>query len=162
MIIGLGFKARSGKDTVADYLIENYGFKRLAFADALKEGCRHIFELNDEQLYGELKEVEDDYWGVTPRYILQKVGTECMRDGYSEDIWVKAVGKKIHSDKTSNWVITDCRFPNEADAVKEWGGLVVRLDRVESGASGGVSKHPSETAMEKYEEWDWKIGRAHV
>ena len=67
MIIGLGFKARSGKDTVADYLIENYGFKRLAFADALKEGCRHIFELNDEQLYGELKEVEDDYWGVTPR-----------------------------------------------------------------------------------------------
>ena len=54
MIIGLGFKARSGKDCVADYLVGKYGFQKLSFADSLKGACKEIFHLSDEQLYGNL------------------------------------------------------------------------------------------------------------
>lgn len=154
ILIALGFRARAGKNTVADYLEDAYGFKQTAFADALKEGCRHMFGLTDAQLYGNMKEVQDEYWGVTPRYILQKVGTECMRVGYDENIWVKTVGKKLASDPAARWVISDCRFPNEATAVKKWGGLMVRVDRSQAGASGGIAQHPSEIAMESYNEWN--------
>lgn len=155
MIVGLGFKARSGKDTVGDYLVGEYGFTKIAFADALKEGCMAMFGLTYEQCYGSTKEVVDSFWGVTPRFILQKVGTECMRQQFDPDIWVKAVHKRV--SRGGKWVVTDCRFPNEAAAIKEWGGLVVRLDRPEAGASGGIAQHPSEVAMEAYSEWDYII-----
>jgi len=153
MIIGLGFKARSGKDEVGDYLVRAYGFKKVSFAAALKRGCMEMFGLTEEQVYGDLKEVVDPYWGVTPRLILQKVGTECMRNTYDQDIWVKSVEKRVTTEG-GNWVITDCRFPNEAVAIKKWGGVVVRLDRPQAGASGGIASHPSEVAMESYDEWD--------
>lgn len=161
MIVGLGFKARAGKDTVGDYLVKEYGFKKVAFADALKRGCMEMFGLTHEQCYGDTKEVLDSFWGVTPRFILQKVGTECMRLQYDPDIWVKSVQKRV--SEGGHWVVTDCRFPNEAAAIKEWGGLVVRVDRPQAGATGGIAKHPSEVAMESYNEWDYVLdnqGRA--
>jgi hypothetical protein len=156
MIIGLGYKARSGKDTIAEYLVRVYGFRRVAFADSLKEACRQIFSFTDEQLYGDKKEVVDSYWEVTPRYVLQKVGTECMREGYDKDIWIKSVEKKIRDSK-DNWVITDMRFPNEAEAVKRWGGFLVRVDRPNSGATGGIVSHPSEIAMDSFKDWDYAL-----
>jgi len=156
MIIGLGYKARSGKDTIANYLKEVHGFKRIAFADALKEACRAIFDFNDEQLYGNQKEVEDPYWKLTPRYVLQFVGTECMREVFHKDIWVKAVEKKILSSN-DNWVITDMRFPNEAEAVQRWGGFLVRVDRPNAGATGGIVSHPSEISMDNFDEWDYTL-----
>jgi len=157
MIVGLGFRARSGKDTVGEYLQKEYGFERIAFADALKRGCMEMFGLTYEQAYGNLKEVVDEYWSTTPRYILQKVGTECMRNGYKKDIWIKSVDKRIREQPNSNWVVTDCRFPNEAAAIKSWDGLVVRVDRTQAGASGGITDHPSELAMEAYDKWDYVI-----
>lgn len=155
MIVGLGFRARSGKDTIAEYLVKAHNFRRIGFADALKEGCRHIFGLNDEQLYGEKKEVIDAYWQLTPRYILQYVGTECMRDHFDKEIWVKAVEKKIVDNPGVNWVITDVRFPNEAQAVRKWNGKLVRVDRPLAGANGGIVAHPSEVAMEAFHDWDY-------
>lgn len=156
MIIGLGYKARSGKDTIANYLKEVHGFKRIAFADSLKEACRQIFDFDDAQLYGDKKEVVDPYWNVTPRYVLQKVGTECMREVFDKDIWIKSVEKKILS-APGNWVITDMRFPNEAAAVQRWGGFLVRVDRPLSGATGGIASHPSEISMDSFDEWDYTL-----
>jgi hypothetical protein len=152
MIIGLGFRARVGKDTTADYLVKEYGFKKIAFADALKRGCMEIFGLDYEQCYGETKEIIDEFWQVTPRYILQKVGTECLRNIYDPDIWVKSVQKKVTNG--DNWVVCDVRFPNEAVAILEWGGAVVRVDRPGVGATGGIEKHASEVAMESFDGWD--------
>lgn len=152
MIIGLGYRARSGKDVVADYLVNKYGFKKTAFAASLKEACRTIFHLTDRQLYGDLKEVPDEFWGVTPRYILQRVGTECMRDGYDKSIWVRSLERQV--TQPGNWVITDVRFVNEAEAVKRWGGNVFRIDRPGVGVTGGIDKHPSEVEMDVYHEWD--------
>ncbi len=153
MIVGLGYKARSGKDTVADYLCKSYGFKRIGFADALKQGCKEFFGWSDEHVYGSLKEVVDPYWGFSPRFALQKVGTECMRENFDQEIWVKAVGKRVLADPGANWVITDCRFPNEAAAVESWGGKVVRIDRPVAGASQGIKGHASEFAMDSYDGW---------
>lgn len=157
MIVGLGFRARSGKDTIAEYLVKCHNFKRIGFADALKEGCRQMFSLTDEQLYGDKKEVVDSYWKLTPRYILQFVGTECLRDVFDKDIWIKAVEKKILAEPNANWVITDVRFPNEADAVARWNGMLVKVERPSARAQNGILGHPSEVAMEAFEGWDYTL-----
>lgn len=156
MIIGLGYKARSGKDTVADYLRVHFGFKHVAFADALKDACRAIFHLNEHQLYGDQKDVEDAYWKDTPRNILQRVGTECLRRGYDTEVWVKSLGHLITRDLSSNWVISDVRFPNEALAVKGWGGVVVLVDRPNA-PEIKTNQHASETSMESWGSWDYLL-----
>ena len=63
IVIGLGYIARSGKDTIADYLVREYSFKKLSFAWALKEGIgRKVFGFSDDQLYGDKKETVDEFW----------------------------------------------------------------------------------------------------
>lgn len=156
MICGIGYKARSGKDTIANYLVQEYGFKRRAFADALKEGAAVIFGLSHEQLYGELKEVQDSFWQQTPRYILQKMGTECMRDGYDKNIWCSALQRHIINNAPGsniNWVVPDVRFENEAVLIKKMGGVVWRVDRPDL-EDMGIVGHASETAMDGYMGWD--------
>jgi hypothetical protein len=156
MIIGLGYKARAGKDTVGTILRDHFGFKTAAFADSLKEAARTIFNLNDYQLYGPGKGEVDPFWEDTPRNILQRMGTECMRRGYRDDIWIKCVERRIADDPERSWVITDVRFPNEAEAVKGWGGYVVRVDRplAERLIGKEASKHASEVSMSFYQGWD--------
>ena len=79
MILGLGFRARVGKGEVAKRLVEKHGFVEGAFADKLKKACAEIFGLDHSQLYGDNKDKVDPFWRDTPRNILQKVGTECLR-----------------------------------------------------------------------------------
>ena len=148
MIIGFNGPARAGKDTAARTLIYRYGFRRLAFADALKQAAKIIFGLTDAQVYGDdLKEVADPFWGASPRDIMQRLGTECLRQGYADDVWIKALFRQVEPHE--NYVITDVRFPNEADEVKRWGGRVIRIER--PGALGETMVHASETAMRGYD-----------
>jgi hypothetical protein len=155
MIVGFGYKARVGKDCAADYLCQHFGFQKTGFSEALKAACRVIFHLSEEQLYGDKKELIDEYWNDTPRNILQVVGTECLRRGYSQDVWVRSLGRKL-AGTNQNWVVVDCRFPNEANAVKSWGGKVARIDR--PGAPGITTpKHVSETSMVDYTNWDYVL-----
>lgn len=157
MIVGLGYQARSGKDTVADYLCKTYGFHKTAFAESLKEGVRAIFGLTEEQLYGDQKETLDPFWEDTPRNILQKVGTECMRRGYREDIWVKCVEGKVRTS-LYNWVVSDVRFPNEADAIRSWGGHLIQVMRPEDSRPSIATKfHASETSMVGYQKWQYEL-----
>lgn len=146
MIIGFSGYARAGKDTAAAVLVDLYGFRRLSFADPLKSSARTIFSLNDDQLFGEAKEVVDPYWGVTPRYIMQRLGTECLRDGFDKDVWVKALFRKISDAPHDHFVIPDVRFPNEAAEIQRWGGRVVRIER--PAALGAEMLHASEHALD--------------
>lgn len=163
MIIGLGFMARSGKDTVADYLVEQHGFKKAAFADRLKAAAGCIFGLSMQQLYGDQKEEIDQFWNDTPRNILQKMGTECMRRGYRDDIWIQALFRYIELDgwetkEETNWVVSDVRFPNEAQAIKDHKGMLIQINRPELGQGKIATKmHASETAMVNYHGWDHVI-----
>ena len=156
MLIGLGYKARSGKDTVANILERDHYFRRFAFADTLKAACAQVFSFSSLQLYGGEKEKADPFWGVTPREVLQRVGTECFRKGFSEDIWIRALHRRILERLESgvNTAITDVRYPNEAQAILDWGGYLVRIDRPGAGASGGVQNHPSETSLDTWTRWD--------
>jgi hypothetical protein len=101
-------------------------------------------------------------WGMTVRDLLQILGTEAMRDGLHKNVWVNALmaDYKIHSehfndiangretgDGYPNWIITDTRFPNEAQAIKDKGGMVIKVDRP---GVGPVNGHPSEDALKDY------------
>ena len=156
MIVGLAGKARSGKDTVGSHLINDHGFHHTYFAKSLKEACRSIFHLTHAELWGEDKGRRNDFWDATPRHLLQQVGTEVMRTHFDPEIWVKSVECEIRQWPTHNWVITDVRFPNEAEAVKRWGGRVYRIVRpgAEDEIEPEAAAHSSETALDDYESWD--------
>lgn len=156
-IIGITGRKSNGKDTLGSYLVENHGYKRIAFADALKDASKCIFSLNDEQLYGNSKEKIDEFWQVTPRQILQFVGTDLFRNHLAElipwvsnDIWVQVVKKKIQdelkNDPHTKFVITDVRFQNEIDLVKSFNGLTVRVER--KSANTTIDLHQSELEIE--------------
>jgi len=157
MIIGIGYRAGSGKDTVANLLATHHGFRRRAFADALKEAARAIFHLDDDQLYGQLKEAEDVFWRRSPRFILQKLGTECLRHGYDADVWVQSLRKHIIDNPDQrDWVVPDIRFKNECQAIRDWGGVLWRVDRPGLEARG-IAGHASETELDNFTGWDLVI-----
>ena len=140
MIIGITGLISSGKDTVADYLCTFHGFKRVSFAASLKDAVASVFGWNREYLEGstkasrEWREQKDIWWSerlgmeITPRWILQYWGTEVCRNGFHNDIWVASVENKLRQ-ATDNIVITDCRFANEVTAIKNVGGITMRVNR---------------------------------
>lgn len=143
MIIGIVGLIGSGKGTVADILVEEHDFKKISFADALKDGVAAMFGWDRKLLEGdtvesrEWRETPNEFWTketgkeITPRLILQLVGTECMRDGFYDGIWVSLVKKKLLTYNQENWVIPDTRFPNEVDMIKSIGGNIWRVKRGE-------------------------------
>jgi hypothetical protein len=140
MILGVTGFIGSGKDTIADYLCTFHGFKRLSFAASLKDAVANIFGWDRELLEGttktsrEWREQRDEWWSnrlgmeITPRKILQRWGTEVCRNGFHNDIWVASVENKLRTSK-DNIVITDCRFPNEVNAIKSANGVTIRVVR---------------------------------
>ncbi len=149
MILAFTGYARSGKDTAAAYL-QGLGFTVFHFADPLKEAARAIFGFSERQLYGDLKEVVDPYWGFSPREALQRFGTEAMRDHFDQNIWVKALLRRI-TTHAGPIAIADIRFPNEAAAIELLGGLIVRVRRPGVGPMNG---HASETALDNWDAID--------
>ena len=161
-VIGLGYQIGVGKDTVAEYLRQKYAFKIMKFADALKEAVSIIFGWPREKLEDpEFKTVEDPFWGMTPRTALQLVGTEGMRQGVRNDVWVKALERRILDQDLSAVAISDMRFTNEVQAVKDWGGFTVKVFRPEKHkgglTAGGIAKHASEVELDEYEDWDYQL-----
>lgn len=96
----------------------------------------------------------------TYRDVLQLIGTELFRNLLHQNVWVNALFSDYKPYKIPNrmtkefpkWIITDCRFPNEARAVKEHGGLLIRIKRTQWLKEGTlhVFEHPSETALDNY------------
>ena len=127
-LIGLTGRKRAGKDTSADYLCAKYGYKKAAYADPLKTACQCLFGLREDQLYNQsLKEEPDPYWKLTPRYLMQFLGTDLLRKQFDPDIWIKLMEKKIGSGE--GWIITDVRFRNEAEFIKSRGGIIIKIVR---------------------------------
>lgn len=159
-LLGLGYRARAGKDTVAAMIREDAGIPVyvFAFADILKRAAMEIFGLGEEDVYGDRKMEIHPYWGVTPREILQRMGTDAMRNHFADNVWIAAIQRKISQavdeleGRPGIFIITDVRFPNEGDIVREWGGMCVHVHR----PSLGPGTHESETAMDGYD-WDYTI-----
>jgi len=139
-IIGIVGFIGSGKDTVADYLVNFHGYKRESFANSLKDAVAQVFGWDREMLEGRSKqsrdwrETRDEWWSdrlrqeITPRWVLQYWGTEVVRKGFNDDMWVASLENRLRKS-TDDIVITDCRFPNEIKAIRNAGGRVVRIKR---------------------------------
>ena len=134
-IIALCGVKRSGKDTAASFIASAFGYQHVKFAGRLKDCCRLLFNLSDEQLEGRLKEVEDPRWQQTPRRIMQFFGTELMQielqrliPGIGTSFWVKQL-LEAHRDQCI--VISDMRFVHEAREVmqNDPNALIIRVER---------------------------------
>ena len=152
MIIGLTGYAQSGKDTVANILVDRYGFTRIAFADKIRELLYEANPMYDsivgEPLFVKAK-VDRDGWEEAKksphiRRLLQTTGV-AARKLFGEDFWVKQALKDISPD--GNYVIADVRFENEADEIKFTGGQIWRVKRL---GVDPVNGHISETQMDGY------------
>lgn len=180
-IIGIAGRKRAGKDTLASALATKYGYERVSFADPLKAivaDVNPIIEAYDSGPYGGAQEwrLHDELhhnssenmppysphaWEAAKtmpevRRLLQALGTAC-REHIDSDVWIKAAMRKVtaHQHAGRNVVIPDVRFPNEAEAIKLLGGIVVRINRpgVTAGTAA-IDLHPSETAMDNYPMYD--------
>jgi hypothetical protein len=141
MIIGICGFISSGKDTIADYLVNFNGFRRESFANSLKDAVAHVFGWDRTMLEGrtaqarEWREQVDPWWSerlnmphLTPRWVLQYWGTEVCRKAFNDDIWIASLENKLRNS-TDDIVISDCRFPNEIKSIKDAGGIVIRVVR---------------------------------
>ncbi len=136
-IIGLIGLKRSGKDTFADYIVEKYGYEKYSFAGPLKDACKIMFCLNDEQIDGNLKEVIDPRFGISPRHMFQFMGTEVMRELFpkisekytvKESFWIHRFKIWYNDNKDKNIIVSDIRFQDEANAIKNLGGTLIKIN----------------------------------
>lgn len=130
MIIGICGFIGSGKGTFGDHLVSKHGFRSMSFAKALKDAVavmfcwpRHLLE-GDTKESREWREAIDPWWTekmgrpVTPRWVLQYIGTDVMRNHFADDIWIWNLEKQIHDMGSQDIVITDVRFPNEVGMLR--------------------------------------------
>lgn len=156
-IIGLGYKKNSGKDTVADYLVEKYGYQKMSFAKNLKAAAGIIFGLTHEQMNDTvLKEVTIPTWQKTPRELLQILG-EALRQVINADVWVNSLYASDLKEMSAKdkLVFTDVRHHSEAEMLIRMGGELWRIDR--HTPQNEFSGHISETALDSFNKWDHVI-----
>lgn len=173
MIIGVVGFIGSGKGTVADILVNKKDFTKISFADSLKDATAAIFGWPRALLEGdtdesrEFRETKDEWWSektglyITPRNMLQKLGTEAGRDVIHDDLWVLSAERKIGMYK--NVVIPDVRFPNEMKIIQNMGGFIVRVKRGDDPewyetAKRANLEYNSDLMMDypiHYSEWAW-------
>lgn len=145
-----------GKDTMADYMVEKYGFVKVSMADPFKRIAKEVYEFSDEQLWGpsESRNAGDERYPrpdgtyLSPRVVLQLLGNELSRLAYPETwiVYMKRVVDNIQKGyfyneqqgaykvpgKQSEYagiIVSSCRFQNEIQSIKDMGGSTVRLKR---------------------------------
>lgn len=174
MLLGLTGVAQSGKSTVAEYLMNEYGFKEYLFSDGVKLALyrmnpiimsthRHGDYTQDVVQY--LQDVVDDFgWDSAKqipmvRELLQRMGTEAGRDVHGQDVWVNRTFNQMLKECEWDWkfeddqltkhavsdiVIPDLRFDNEAERIKHHGGVIIKVDR----GNKPVNSHSSEKGID--------------
>lgn len=163
-LIALSGYARAGKDSAAEVLVEN-GWTRIAFADKLRDFLYALNPIVRAEWYMTTEPRLAGYWRVQDvidkygwdgyknspfvgelRPLLQRLGTEAGRQTLWDTIWIDAALNNL--DPNGKYVITDCRFENEANAVINRLGLVVRINRT---GVGPVNDHVSETGLDSFD-----------
>ena len=157
MIIAFAGRKQSGKTSGCEF-VQNI-FSQIVkansciynFADPLKKMCIEIFGLTEEQCYGSDEHKNqlvnclwpDTHRKMTAREVMQYVGTDIFRK-MQHNVWADATIRKIQDENLPLSLIADCRFPNEVEAIKDAGGLVIKLNR-----NLYNSDHESEKALDE-------------
>lgn len=154
-IVGFSGYARSGKDEAVGALTK-VGWQRISFADKIRD---FLYVLNPLLEVGDYEcRVQDVIrrvgWGGYKntvyaeeiRNLLQRLGVECGRQTISDNIWVDAALNNL--EEAGSYAISDCRFVNEANGIRERGGRVFRIRRP---GVGPANSHMSETALDHYD-----------
>lgn len=182
MIIGLSGKKQTGKDTICniiralniceradswidkaqvaklfykgDVALNDSVWSKHAFADPLKKMACVLTGFPDASFFesSRIKNTLNATFGVTNREILQILG-QGLRDNLCEDVWVKMLVRDYHLHNRPNWIVTDIRMPNELEAIKKLGGIVIRVNR----NTGYSDNHISETALDNCTDFDYVI-----
>ena len=163
-----GFQG-SGKDTIADKLIKQ-GYVRVSFASILKDVLSIMFSWDREILEGltkearQKREIVDEWWSkklnipnFTPRYALQYIGTEVMRNHFHKDIWVLAMQRRLESLCDKKVVISDLRYENEIEMLRSLDAEIFYVVRVkptwfDNAKNGDLNVIPKTLHQS---EWDW-------
>jgi hypothetical protein len=141
-IVGIAGAKRSGKTTLANYLAETHGMLHTSFAEPIRAFVAQLLGGSLEQL--EAAKEEPVAWldGATPRHMMQTLGTEWGRQLICPELWVRFAMRKALGAGAA--VLSDVRFPNEARAIREHGGIVIRVNRAGSAAT---DSHISEVPL---------------
>ena len=187
MIIGiLGFIG-SGKGTVANILQQEHNFKTDSFASSLKDACAAIFDWPRDLLEGDTiesrtwREVTDEWWAqklgisnFTPRLALQLIGTDSLRNHFHQDIWFLTLQNRLRKNPDADVVISDVRFPNEVQMVKDMGGILIQVVRGDDPVWFNIAKSANagdEDALRDmkesfpevhFSEWAWVSHKTHL
>jgi hypothetical protein len=149
MIIGIAGAKRSGKDTAARYLARR-GFTHDSFAAPIREFTRHLLGLTGVELEEQKEVPQLVIGGKTPRELMQKLGTEFIRQQFDSEAWVKSLFARNRG--AANLVISDVRFGNEAVSIVQRGGFIIRINRVTGiPVDGHVSEQRLPNALVDYE-----------
>lgn len=149
-LVGIAGPAGSGKNTVADIISSQFDVVQYAFAQPLKQMLQQGLGLNRHDTDGYRKEKVDARYGKSPREMLQTLGTEWGRNMVHPDIWVIATNEycqALHNEnRVLSIVLTDVRFENEADWVRQNGGVIIHVQRLDASP---VAAHASENGIKR-------------
>lgn len=180
MIIGLSGLIGSGKGTVAQCLVDEFGFRQDSFAASLKDACAVLFDWPRHLLEGDTlesrqwREVADEWWSkklgisnFTPRYALQHLGTNVLRSHFNDNLWFLTLENRLRKNSSQNIVISDVRFNNEYQFIRDQGGIIIQINRgkkpewfdVAANANLGndIARYEMETIYKHVHpsEWSW-------
>jgi hypothetical protein len=135
MYVGIIGRERVGKDTFADILVTEYGFKKHSMAEPIRDIAHIIFPHWQNPMVE--KDVVDSVSGIRPRDFMKWLGTDIFQIAFHEKfpnatirprcIWSSICGDRICADSSSNWVIPDIRFKHEAEELQRLGGILINL-----------------------------------
>lgn len=163
MIIGIGYAKQSGKDTFGDMLIKLFQEKNIvvckdSFAEGLKKTLMILFpQIKHRHLYGTEADKMEAIPGLNVpgkpyacgRWLMQFFGTEVCRAIYG-GIWANQLAVRAAQQYNKITITTDCRFKNEAEVIKNNGGIIIKIDR----KTESTDEHQSEVDLKDYTDWD--------
>lgn len=147
-LIGIAGRARSGKDTVANFLIAAIGGYRYSFADPIRSMLAPLGVDMNDPYWQDRKEEIIPALGVSPRRMMQTLGTEWGRELINPHLWLILANHRLLRDGPG-MVIPDVRFENEAEWIRRYGGRIIHVYRTDGRE---VEAHASEAGVKRLPE----------
>lgn len=154
-IVALCGARRTGKDTVASYLVEHHGYEHVKITAPLKRVCQTLFHFTEDQLETDSKELPDPRWGISPRQVMQFLGTEVFQYKIQELLpevgrcfWINSLATLIRANPDKRYVISDMRFLHEHQVLQSIDPSSMRTIRV---SSQRVAPSPADTHLSECE-----------